>query len=230
MTDCLVDALNLTKQFADGTNQFITVLKSLSCRIHPGDRIALTGPSGSGKSTLLHLLGGLELPTSGTITWPLLGPSNTLRPEKLALVLQSQSLFSALTVLENVSLPLVLSGRRQQAEQRALALLVEFGLDELSMKLPEELSGGQAQRVALARALVSQPRLILADEPTGQLDGATATALLDNLLRRIEGTPSALIIATHDLRVAARMERRWTIQHGVLSTDTPSLQNCDDLK
>ncbi|MDA4631780.1 ATP-binding cassette domain-containing protein, partial [Escherichia coli] len=143
--------------------------------------------------------------------------------EKITYVFQSQSLFPALTVLENVALPLIVSGGQGLPDQRGMALLAEFQLDGLAGKLPEELSGGQAQRVALARALVTQPRLILADEPTGQLDVATARTLIDVLLRQIDGTSTALVIATHDLRVAERMEKQWSMRHGALTTDNPAL-------
>ncbi|MBN9137356.1 MAG: ABC transporter ATP-binding protein, partial [Phyllobacterium sp.] len=160
MTECLVDAKDVARDFPDGTSGVSTVLQPSSCKIISGDRIALTGPSGSGKSTLLYLLGGLDRPTRGIVVWPALGAGDTLRPEKITYVFQSQSLFPALTVLENVALPLIVSGGQGLPDQRAMALLTEFQLDGLAGKLPEELSGGQAQRVALARALVTQPRLI----------------------------------------------------------------------
>jgi putative ABC transport system ATP-binding protein/lipoprotein-releasing system ATP-binding protein len=150
------------------------------------------------------------------------GAHEDLIPEKITYVFQSQSLFPALTVVENVALPLVVSGGQDFADQRSMALLAEFELDGLADKLPDELSGGQAQRVALARALVTQPLLILADEPTGQLDAATARSLIDVLLRHIEGTSTALLIATHDLKIAERMETQWSMRHGVLETDIRS--------
>jgi ABC-type lipoprotein export system ATPase subunit len=194
----------------------VVALRSASCNICPRDRIALVGPSGSGKSTLLHLMGGLDQPTTGTVSWPALGPAATLRPEKIAFVFQGPSLLPALSAVENVEIPLLLGGSGQGARAAAIAALERIGLVEIADKLPEELSGGQAQRVAMARALTGRPALILADEPTGQLDYATAQTLLDALLDALAEADTALVIATHDLSAAARMERVWQMDHGVL--------------
>jgi putative ABC transport system ATP-binding protein/lipoprotein-releasing system ATP-binding protein len=216
MTDVLAEAVGAGRVF--GTNgSKVVALKHATCRIERGDRIALVGPSGSGKSTLLHLLAGLDLPTSGTVRWPALGERDTLRPEKVSFVFQTESLLAPLTVLENIEVPRLLIGSKPD-EARADAALILRALDlaELADKLPEEISGGQAQRAAVARSLVTQPELILADEPTGQLDHATAKHLLSLLLRRIKGTDTALIIATHDPLIASRMETQWTMDHGVL--------------
>jgi len=212
----LVCAENLARSYGRGENEVIA-LRSATCAIAPGQRIAVVGPSGSGKSTLLALLGGLDQPSSGKVWWPALGERNTLRPQKVALVFQSPSLLPPLTVVENVELPLLL-GKQGAATARAAAhdALAQLELDDLADKLPEELSGGQAQRVALARALAYRPQLILADEPTGQLDHATARHLFDVLLASLEGSDTALLIATHDLEVAARMMQRWQIDHGVM--------------
>ena len=216
MTDVLAETVGASRVF--GTNgSRVVALKHATCRIERGDRIALVGPSGSGKSTLLHLLAGLDEPTSGSVRWPALGERDTLRPEKVAFVFQTESLLAPLTVLENIEVPRLLIGSKPD-EARADAALILRALDlaELADKLPEEISGGQAQRAAVARSLVTQPELILADEPTGQLDRATAKHLLSLLLRRIKGTDTALIIATHDPFVASRMETQWTMDHGVL--------------
>ncbi len=195
----------------------VPALAAATCALFPGDRVALMGPSGSGKSTLIHLLGGLDTPTSGTVTWPALGPRETLRPAKVGLVFQAQSLLPSLNVVENVELPLLLRGTPPaEARDSARASLERFELGDLSEKLPEELSGGQAQRVALARALAAGPPLLLADEPTGQLDHGTAGRLLDALLEALEGTGTALAVATHDPAVAERLAKRWHIDHGVL--------------
>jgi putative ABC transport system ATP-binding protein/lipoprotein-releasing system ATP-binding protein len=216
MTDVLAEAVGAGRVFGANESK-VVALKHATCRIERGDRIALVGPSGSGKSTLLHLLAGLDLPTSGTVRWPALGERETLRPGKVSFVFQSESLLAPLTVLENIEVPQLLVGSKPD-EARADAALILRALDlaELADKLPEEISGGQAQRAAVARSLITQPELILADEPTGQLDHHTAKQLLNLLLRRIKGTDTALVIATHDPIIASRMETQWTMDHGVL--------------
>jgi putative ABC transport system ATP-binding protein/lipoprotein-releasing system ATP-binding protein len=186
----------------------------------PGARTALTGPSGSGKTTLLHLLGGLDEPTSGAVTWPALGNRNDLRPGKVAFAFQAPSLLSPLTVLENVAIPLLLAGSSEgEAVGRAREVLDALGLEELSSRLPEELSGGQSQRVAMARALVTEPRLVLADEPTGQLDHATASPFVDAVLTLLR-PGAALVVATHDGALAALMDDRVAMRDGVLEDAT----------
>ena len=198
-------------------NTPVVALVSATCAIMPGDRIALVGPSGSGKSTLLHLLGGLDTPTSGILAWPALGARETLRPGKIGFVFQTQSLLAPMTVVENVEIPLLLGQvSAEKARATALDMLERIELESLAEKLPEELSGGQAQRVAMARALVCGPKLILADEPTGQLDHPTAQHLFDVLLAALEGTDTALLVATHDMTVAERMHTVWRMQHGTL--------------
>ena len=216
MTDVLAEAAGAGRVF--GTNESkVVALKHATCRIERGDRIALVGPSGSGKSTLLHLLAGLDLPTSGTVRWPALGERETLRPSKVSFVFQTESLLAPLTVLENIEVPqLLLGSNPDEARGDAALILRALDLAELADKLPEEISGGQAQRAAVARSLITQPELILADEPTGQLDHQTAKHLLSLLLRRIKGTDTALVIATHDPIIASRMETQWTMDHGVL--------------
>ena len=217
MSDALVLGKGLGRDFRRG----VAALRDVHCRVVSDARIAMVGPSGSGKTTLLHILGGLDKPTAGTVEWPGLGPFDELRPRWIGIVFQSPSLFPALTVVQNVGLPLVLAGHPASAEPAAKALLASFGLDELGDKLPEELSGGQSQRVAMARALVMKPKLVLADEPTGQLDSITAQFFFDTVLERLEGTGTALVVATHDEAVAARMATRWTMDHGRLVSEWP---------
>jgi putative ABC transport system ATP-binding protein/lipoprotein-releasing system ATP-binding protein len=219
MGDMLVHVENVGRTYSRGKTPVAAVI-SASCTVLPGDRIALMGPSGSGKSTLLHLLGGLDVPTTGSINWPALGSRETLRPAKVGLVFQMPSLLAPLTVVENVEIPLLL-GQDSPEKARAAALdaLERIGLRSIAEKLPEELSGGQAQRVAIARALASQPRLILADEPTGQLDHPTAQQLFDVLLASLENTQTALVVATHDRTVAERMNTLWYMQHGILEVN-----------
>lgn len=218
MIEPLVVCRQLGRDFPDGSGPRVPVLHDVDCEILSGARIGLVGPSGSGKTTLLHIFGGLDRPTSGAIEWPALGSRERLRPRQIGIVFQSPSLFPALTAIQNVELPRLLAG--EKADPRAsFALLVAFGLGDVADKLPEELSGGQAQRVAMARALALGPRLVLADEPTGQLDSITAQHVLDAVLERLEGTNTALIVATHDETIAARMATRWSMDHGRLTCD-----------
>ncbi|HEV7194689.1 MAG TPA: ATP-binding cassette domain-containing protein [Pedococcus sp.] len=199
--------------------QAIVAVHGTSCRILPGQRIAVAGPSGSGKSTLLHLLAGLEPPTGGSVEWPGLDPSAAARVHQIGVIFQSPSLLPTLDVLENVSLPLVLQGRdADDADARAAHALELLGLAELADQLPEELSGGQAQRVAAARVLAQEPLLVLADEPTGQLDQATGKLLLDALLDATIRLGAALVVATHDQAVIGRLEVRWAMHEGRLET------------
>jgi ABC-type lipoprotein export system ATPase subunit len=219
MPETLVRIQNGGRTYSHG-NASVVALASATCTVMPGDRIALVGPSGSGKSTLLHLLGGLDTPTSGSLEWPALGARDTLRPTKVGLVFQMPSLLAPLTVVENVEIPLLLGpASAEKARASALDALDRIGLKSLAEKLPEELSGGQAQRVAVARALATRPKLILADEPTGQLDHPTAKHLFDVLLASLEGTDTALVVATHDMTVAKRMHKVWHMQYGILEVN-----------
>jgi len=215
-SDLVAEAIDVGRVFGANGSE-VVALQHATCRIQRGDRIALVGPSGSGKSTLLHLLAALDEPTTGTITWPALGERNTLRPSKISFVFQTESLLAPLTVLENIEVPRLLAGSNaNEARNDASEILGALDLGALADKLPEEISGGQAQRAAVARSLITRPALILADEPTGQLDHHTAAHLLDLLLRRLEGSDTALVIATHDPVVAGRMKIQWTMDHGVL--------------
>jgi ABC-type lipoprotein export system ATPase subunit len=199
----------------------VVALSSATCSVMPSDRIAVTGPSGSGKSTLLYLLAGLEMPTSGSVTWPALGLKEELRPAKVAFVFQMPSLLGSLTAVENVELPLLLDHvDAKTARKAAMTALERTELLSIAESLPEELSGGQAQRVAMARALAYRPKLILADEPTGQLDHPTAQRLFDVLFAALEGTDMALVVATHDLAIAERLRTVWHMHHGILEITT----------
>ena len=203
----------------------ILAVQSASFQVEAGDRIAIVGPSGCGKSTLLHLMGGLVPPSSGSLAWPGLGAPADLRPAQIAMVFQGPSLLPELTGIENVMLPLLLPGDDNPiASGDAKAALAVFGLESLADRLPEEMSGGQMQRVALARAVVARPKLVLADEPTGQLDQATRDHVLDQLLAHLAGTATALVITTHDPAVAARMQKIWHMQHGILETSAGPLE------
>ena len=201
-----------------GSGRTATVaLQPMDCVVAHGARIALVGPSGSGKSTLLHLMAGLDEPSVGSVAWPGIGPRGALRPGPVAVVFQGPSLLPPLTVEENVALPLILGGRSDEdARAAARAALERLDLDGLRDKLPEELSGGQAQRVAVSRALAGAPVLILADEPTGQLDRVSGAAVVDVLLAAAEHAGAALVVATHDVAVARRLSERWELHSGRL--------------
>ena len=179
--------------------------------------MALTGPSGSGKSTLLHMMAGLVPATSGTLTWPSWGEHPLKAAGRIGIVFQGPSLLPALNVIENVTFPLLLADVSDRvARGYATEALKTLGLSDLARQLPETLSGGQAQRVAVARVLASAPELILADEPTGQLDHQAAALVVDVLLRASQELGAALVISTHDPLIASRLPERWTMQDGAL--------------
>jgi ABC-type lipoprotein export system ATPase subunit len=215
----LARCTDLTRAYGSGAGE-VRALRGVSCTLRPGMQVALTGPSGSGKSTLLHLLADLDTPTSGTIAWPGLDGSPAGRPGVVSMVFQGPSLLPPLDVIENIALPLLLAGCPEtQARERAAAALHDVGLDELAARLPEELSGGQAQRVAVARALAARPRVILADEPTGQLDSAHAAQVAGLLLDAATRLGAALVLSTHDLTIAGRLPDRWQIADGLMAAD-----------
>lgn len=219
MPETLVRAVSLGRSYGSGSNLVIAV-HDATFTVHAGDTVAVVGPSGSGKSTLLHLMAGLDVPTSGSIGWPAIGDRPALRPGPVAMAFQGPSLLPPLTVVENVALPMILAGA---AEDRATAaardLLAVFDVDVVAEKLPEELSGGQSQRVGLARAFSGAPRLVLADEPTGQQDRATGDRLLEAILTAAASHGTALVVATHDAAVADRLAARWTMRDGTLRTE-----------
>ncbi|MFF6993026.1 ATP-binding cassette domain-containing protein [Streptomyces sp. NPDC010273] len=217
-TDVLVLCQDAALTFGRGTTAVVAV-HGADLSVRRGDRLAIVGPSGSGKSSLLHLLAGLERPTSGAVSWPGLGGS-----ADIGLVFQADSLVPALDVAENTALPLVLAGRPEERTRLSVTeALGLVGAADLADRLPEEISGGQAQRVAVARVLAQEPRLILADEPTGRLDHATGTRVLDALLMAADRTDAALVVTTHDPSVAARLAVRRAMHDGRLLTpeDTP---------
>lgn len=189
----------------------IEVLKGVNLAVEPGERVAIVGRSGAGKSTLLHILGGLLKPTSG----------NVVRPQNFGFVFQSYHLMDELTVLENVMLPCMAARFRNSAHERfdarerALALLDKVGLTGRLSHLPNELSGGERQRVAIARSLITSPRLVLADEPTGNLDAMTGEDIL-KMLSALSGDDTALVLVTHSPTAAAICHRTLTLDGGVL--------------
>jgi ABC-type lipoprotein export system ATPase subunit len=222
--ETLVACQGLARTYGSGATATVA-LHDATCAVHAAEQIAITGPSGSGKSTLLHLMAGLDDPTAGHVGWPAIGNRDALRPGPVAMVFQGPSLLPALSIGENVALPLQLEGMREDdAHAHARTALAALDLIELAEKLPEEISGGQAQRVAVARVLAGSPRLILADEPTGQLDRHNADAVIDVLLHAAASHSAALVISTHDPHVADRIATRWTVADGHLTTTQGALR------
>lgn len=208
-----------SKRFATEAG-VVQALDGVSFELDAGAGLAVTGPSGCGKSTLLSLVGALERPSSGSV-WIDDAAVSTLndsgraaiRRERIGFVFQADNLQPFLTAVENVALALSLAGREDEYD-RAPALLASLGLEHLAGRLPDQLSGGERQRVAVARALVHRPQLILADEPTGALDGDNARAVVDLLREAREQTGATLIVITHDEEVARRLDHRLALEDG----------------
>jgi putative ABC transport system ATP-binding protein len=215
----MLQIVGLTKRYRDRT-----VLDSLALSVNPGEYVAIVGESGSGKSTLLNLIAGLDRPDAGSVRIGevdiaiLDDTARTLtRREKLGFVFQAFHILPHLSVVQNVALPLVLLGVPPEVrEQRASDLLAEVGLSGRESSMPRELSGGELQRVAVARALVHRPALVLADEPTGNLDPDTASVVLDLLAREIRGRSAAGVLVTHSEVAAATADRILRLDHGKL--------------
>lgn len=215
-----VQCTGVSRTFGAGRTA-VHAVRAVSCRVPQRGCIALTGPSGSGKSTLLQLLAGLDTPTAGSVQWPALERPRPGRPTGIGMVFQGPSLLTSLDVAENVALPLLFGGQRHQAatdHARAALDLIEIG--NLAAKLPDELSGGQAQRVAIARVIATRPAVILADEPTGQLDHTTADRVITIVLEVAVSIGAALVIATHDPAIAARLPDQWVMRDGRLDIRT----------
>ncbi len=213
------------KQYATPTEPLV-VLKDVSFRLDPGDALAVTGPSGSGKSTLLYILGSLEQPSSGSFRLgkqePLTMTPDQLaryRNESLGFIFQDHHLLPQLTALENVLLPTLAQDAAEETaavKERAAQLLERVGLANRATHLPAELSGGERQRVAIARALIRKPALLLADEPTGNLDRERAAEVAGLLLELQREEDSILVVVTHSAELAARHPRRADLTEGVL--------------
>jgi lipoprotein-releasing system ATP-binding protein len=220
----LLHASAVSKTFAIG-HRTIDVLRGVEMTVNRGDMVAIVGRSGSGKSTLLHLLGALDEPSSGEIHYdgrPLADLSDealaVFRNRTIGFVFQFHHLLPELTALENVLMPaLIARQRRTEVHGRALALLERVGLGERTEHHPGELSGGEQQRVALARALVMGPRIVLADEPTGNLDGRTASEIHDLMEELNRETGTAFVIVSHNRELAARMDRVLSMQDGAVT-------------
>ncbi|WP_346798813.1 ATP-binding cassette domain-containing protein [Halomonas sp. Bachu 37] len=221
----MLDCHNLTRIYQEGP-QDITVLDDLELRVHAGERVAVVGSSGSGKTTLLNLLGGLDRPTSGEVLIagePLAGLNETalgrFRNRYIGFVYQFHHLLAEFTALENAALPLIVRGQRKKdAEARAMSLLERVGMQARAGHKPGELSGGERQRVAIARALVTDPSLVLMDEPTGNLDQATAANILAMMDELASESACAFVIVTHDIGLAAHQDRVLRLDEGRLVT------------
>jgi len=222
MAEYVVEARNLTKAYAMGDVE-VHALRGLSLKISPGEVIAIMGPSGSGKSTLMNMLGCLDRPTSGE--YYLDGEAVAhmsddaladIRNRKVGFVFQQFNLLSRVSALANVELPLRYSLNGNNRRQKAKDALTSVGLEDRIGHRPSELSGGQQQRVAIARALVNDPAIVMADEPTGNLDTKSGDEIMDILLDLNKERGTTLIIVTHDPEIAERAERKVVIRDGVV--------------
>lgn len=219
----LLSCQNISKTYQEG-NLETEVLKGVSLSIHKGDFLAIVGSSGSGKSTLLHILGALDDATDGDVT--VLGQSllrlsgnkqAKLRNQHIGFVYQFHHLLADFTALENVAMPLLIGKQKADvAKQKAQLVLEKVGLGHRLDHRPSELSGGERQRVAIARALVNEPDLVLADEPTGNLDQKTALEIYDLMRQLNRDFGTAFLVVTHDNQLALKMDKQYTMQDGVL--------------
>ena len=226
MNDTMINLTNIYKVYRMGDVD-VPALDGVDFSMQRGEFVSVVGQSGSGKSTLMHILGCLDTPTSGT--YELEGNDITLLPDKelsrirnrhFGFVFQAYNLLSDMTALENVEQPLVYAGiSNKERRERAKGLLARVGLSDRVTHMPSQLSGGQQQRVAIARALVNNPTLLLADEPTGNLNTEAGDAVLDILLKLHEEEAMSVVMVTHDPRVALLAERQVLLQDGVVVQD-----------
>ena len=222
--DVILEAAHVQHAYPTDSGADLPVLQDVSLSIHAGEVVSIMGASGSGKSTLLHILGALDRPTRGTVRFKETSIHEldrarqaAFRARELGFVFQFHHLLPEFTALENVAMPALLLGKPMAAvTERAAALLAQFGLSGRSHHRPAALSGGERQRVAMARALMNAPALILADEPTGNLDRPQAEALHDEITRLKTAFDQTFVIVTHNESLAARSDRVFMLQDGVL--------------
>lgn len=231
MQDVLLQVQNVSKSYHDGavTTQ---VLSNVDLQVFKGEQLAIVGSSGSGKSTLLHIMGTLDAPTAGKVLLldeDLYQVSSArqaqIRNQDLGFIYQFHHLLPEFTALENVAMPAFIQGKdRKQALAAAKVLLERVGLGHRLTHIPAELSGGERQRVAIARALINQPKLVLADEPTGNLDATSGEAVYELIRELANQLGTAFVVVTHDHKLAARMDRQLMMKNGYLqlATDSPA--------
>ncbi|MBA4386102.1 MAG: ABC transporter ATP-binding protein [Anaerolinea sp.] len=227
MENTVLETVGLSRNYRVGRDS-VVALGGIDITIQKGEFVAIVGPSGCGKSTLLNLLGGLDQPTKGRV---LLDGQNltdlnenqlaSLRRQKMGFIFQRHDLFPVLTARENIEFPLLLGGKSaSERTQRANELLEEIGLLDKAEHLPDELSGGQQQRVGIARALANDPLILLADEPTGNLDSATSAEIINILIKLTREQRLTLVMVTHDSEVAMQADRKLTLRDGQLVKET----------
>lgn len=217
---------NIAKNFTSPDQKEIEIFSNLNLNVKQGETVAILGHSGCGKSTLLSLIAGLEKPDQGAvhinktnITQLTEATLTKFRARNIGIIFQQFHLMPHLNALENIALPLELAGQKD-AQAKAISLIEQVGLKERQNHFPRQLSGGENQRIAIARALVSQPALLLADEPTGSLDETTGDMLANILFELVESIGMTLVLVTHSKSLAARCQRQLTIKNGVLCHDT----------
>ncbi len=224
MSEIILELRGIDKAYNKGAQNQVSVLKGADIAVATGEVVALVAPSGAGKSTLLHIAGLLDLPDAGMVRIAgedVSGLSDRrrtrIRRQDVGFVYQFHHLLPEFTALENIVLPQLANGvSRKEAELRALGLLARVGVGERAGHRPAAMSGGEQQRVAFCRALANAPRILLADEPTGNLDPATADQVFGALMELVRGTGMSAVIATHNLELAARMDRIFRLDNGAL--------------